>query len=92
MNRLLAANIFLLGLVSGLLVVNVNACAGGSAHAGGDCACTFDGPIDVNVVSTSADPLPVMICDGQGGSGLCSDVFEYDSGPNTGSFALRAAY
>ena len=79
MNRLLTANIFLLGLVSGLLV-NANACSGGSAQAAGDCSCTIDGPIDVNVIATPHEPVPVMICDGQEDGGICAEVYEAGGG------------
>jgi hypothetical protein len=82
MNRLLAANVFLLGLVAGLLL-NSNGCAGpggGSAHAAGDCSCTIDGPIDVNVIASPHDPVPVMICDGQEDGGICAEVFESTGG------------
>jgi hypothetical protein len=78
MNRLLAANVFLLGLVAGLLV-NSNGCtgpAGGSAHAADGCSCTIEGPIDVNLIASPQEPVPVMICDGQEDRGICAEVYE----------------
>jgi hypothetical protein len=79
MNRLLAANIFLLGLLIG--VSTTNACnIPGARAADGECSCVIEGPIEVSIDASPNEPVPVMICDGQEDRGICAEVYESGGG------------
>ena len=77
MTRATTTNVLLVGIILGMALSQAcGAGGGGTANAADDCTCTIDGPIEVTIDASAAQPLPVMICDGQNTDGTCATVYE----------------